>query len=400
VGSRTIDTGFYRVGLPHVGVEALIAMTNKLLMHYGCSTAMGRFMQFSYSLLLVDLGMLFQPLQANYKKYSYLITHTWMKVLWEKLSMFEMTVIIPERLRKFPREGDQFIMQVLLHAGYGMEELWWLNKVQVSMQLLFMSDVLTASGNKISLEVLSCRPRREVWLRMRWPNKQPTTSDMELWKNAMRSICLSQCSNTGVRQFIGQTHQVWKWYWNTNESTLHRTNGNGSSEDVLVVGRKPNPFHYSHSQSREHLNTVCLVQPTLEGEHWRLLSTAQTADVDPTPTTFLEVLESWGNTWLWDNMSVSGGTEWIHQSILDGSLVAVTDGLYIRELYPHLCSAAFVLECGKGQGWVIGLFSESLAITNAYRGELLGLMAIHLLLLSMNKIRPTLEGSIEIVSTL
>ncbi len=53
VGSRTIDTGFYGVGLPHVGIEALTAMTNKLLMHYGCSTATGRFVQISYSLLLV-----------------------------------------------------------------------------------------------------------------------------------------------------------------------------------------------------------------------------------------------------------------------------------------------------------------------------------------------------------
>jgi hypothetical protein len=58
-----------------------MAMTNKLLMHYGCSTATGRFMQISYSLLLVELGMLFQPLQVNYEKYSYLVTHTWMKML-------------------------------------------------------------------------------------------------------------------------------------------------------------------------------------------------------------------------------------------------------------------------------------------------------------------------------
>jgi hypothetical protein len=33
VGSRTIDVGFFGIGLPHLGVEALIAMSNKLLMH-------------------------------------------------------------------------------------------------------------------------------------------------------------------------------------------------------------------------------------------------------------------------------------------------------------------------------------------------------------------------------
>jgi hypothetical protein len=37
-------------------------------------------------------------------------------------------------------------------------------------------------------------------------------------------------------------------------------------------------------------------------------------------------------------------------------------------------------------------------VANAYRGELLGLMAIHLLLLSVNKIYPTLKGRVEIVS--
>ena len=59
IASRTLDSGFYGVGLPHVGVEATIAMTNKLLMHFGCSTATGRFMHVSYSLFLVKLGMSF-----------------------------------------------------------------------------------------------------------------------------------------------------------------------------------------------------------------------------------------------------------------------------------------------------------------------------------------------------
>jgi hypothetical protein len=398
VMSRTIDAGFYGVGLPHFRIEALIAMTNKLLMHYGCKTATKQFMHISHSLLFVELGMSFQPLQEDYEKLGYLVTHSWMKMPWEKLSLFDMKIIIPDTLLKFPREGDQFIMQVLFQAGYGADALRRLNRVRVSMQLVFMSDILTASGNRISLEVLSHHPRGEAWSNMRWPNEQPTTFDIDLWKNAMLSICPSQCSITGIGQFIGQTHRVWRWHWNNDTSTLHRTNNDSITEDVFVAGRKLNHFHYSHSQHRKYLSTVCLVQPTLEGEHWHIFSTAPTAEDDPDPTTFLEVLELWGNTWLWDNMSVLGRMEWIvGQSILDGSLVAVTDGSYIRELYPHLCSAAFVLECSKGQGRVIGSFSESLAVANAYQEDFLGFMAIHLVLLSMNKIHPTLGGSVEII---
>ena len=95
---------------------------------------------------------------------------------------------------------------------------------------------------------------------------------------------------------------------------------------------------------------------------------------------------------------MSGGVTWLEKSISDGTLVAATDGLYIRELYPHLCSAAFILECSKRCSRVVGSFLEALLVANAYRGELLGLMAICLILLSINKMQQNLTGSVEIVS--
>jgi hypothetical protein len=248
VGSRTIKSGFYGVGLPHIGVEATIAMTNKLLMHFGCSTATGRFMQISYSLLLVELGLSFQPLQVEYNQYNHLVTHIWMKMLWEKVSMFGLIVTTQLASGGFLREGDKFIMQVILQAGYNTDEVRRINRVRVSLQVLFMSDILTASRNMIALEILSPRPRGEAWSTMRWPNENPTTSDMALWRNAMHAICPSRCLCQGVGRFVRQTHRIWKWYWNSNESTLYRTSEDGISEDVFVAGRKPNCFHFLHSQ--------------------------------------------------------------------------------------------------------------------------------------------------------
>ncbi len=133
VESRTIDAGFFGVGLPHLGVEALIAMANKLLMHYGCQTMTRRFMQASYSFLFVELGLVFQLLQEQYNKYGFLVTHSWMKMLWEKLSMFDMQVVVADQPLEFPRKGDQFIMQVLIKAGYTSKTLSCLNRVQISL---------------------------------------------------------------------------------------------------------------------------------------------------------------------------------------------------------------------------------------------------------------------------
>jgi hypothetical protein len=53
-----------------------------------------------------------------------------------------------------------------------------------------------------------------------------------------------------------------------------------------------------------------------------------------------------------------------------------------------LCSTAFFFECTVGTGKLVGSFAEFLASANAYRGELLGLMAAHLVLLGVNTLYP------------
>jgi hypothetical protein len=88
----------------------------------------------------------------------------------------------------------------------------------------------------------------------------------------------------------------------------------------------------------------------------------------------------------------------VAQAIQDELLVAVTDGSYIKQLYPNVCSAAFILECRKGRGRIVGSFKEATGVANAYRGELLGLMAIHLLLVSINRVHASLSGSVKVAS--
>jgi hypothetical protein len=78
-GIRQLDWEFYSAGLPHPGVEAIVEHSNKLLMHYGCRTAMGTKLQTSLRLLLVELGMSFQPLQFSYADFGNMVTTSWLK---------------------------------------------------------------------------------------------------------------------------------------------------------------------------------------------------------------------------------------------------------------------------------------------------------------------------------
>jgi hypothetical protein len=41
-------------------------------------------------IVFAKLGLSFTPLQESYSRYGFLVTHSWMKMLWEKLSMFNI----------------------------------------------------------------------------------------------------------------------------------------------------------------------------------------------------------------------------------------------------------------------------------------------------------------------
>jgi hypothetical protein len=61
---------------------------------------------------------------------------------------------------------------------------------------------------------------------------------------------------------------------------------------------------------------------------------------------------------MWDNIQWVGDDSWIAGSITVRSCIAVTDGSYMKALYPNVHSATFVLECMRGGRTTLGLLSR------------------------------------------
>ena len=97
----------------------------------------------------------------------------------------------------------------------------------------------------------------------------------------------------------------------------------------------------------EEVGGICLVKPVVLVVYSILTSTAPTP-APQTPLNLWSVMEEWGETWLWDNLTLCRDPSWLAEAVADNSLTAVTDGFYIKEIYPHIILAAFVFECSKG----------------------------------------------------
>ncbi len=84
--------------------------------------------------------------------------------------------------------------------------------------------------------------------------------------------------------------------------------------------------------------------------------------------------------WMWEDLELTGSYEILAEAIIDGSLVCMCGGrIFYQGEYPDICSAAFIMECSMGRGRLVGKFSEKTLAASAYRGELLGLLAIYLI---------------------
>jgi hypothetical protein len=209
--SRMVDAGFFCPGLPHPRVEALIAMTNKLLMHYGCKSALGDLMRTSYNYLTLELGVSFQPLQASYSRFSFLATYSWIKMLWEKAYKFGVVIKTARVPLAFPRRGDKFLMLILMERRHSRERIRRLNRVRIHLQVIFLLDVLTASGNRIDTNTLRPQPATNRQLVLNWPKEEPTAADMMLWKEALKDICPSRQRLYCLGPYVTKSHRVQEW---------------------------------------------------------------------------------------------------------------------------------------------------------------------------------------------
>ncbi len=99
---------------------------------------------------------------------------------------------------------------------------------------------------------------------------------------------------------------------------------------------------------------------------WKVCSVTTSLDRPELATNFINVLKGWGHTWLWNDLKVTGGTFWIAKAIAKGTLLAVADGSYIRKQHPDLCAAAFILECTRHRGMLVGSFPEASKAANAF----------------------------------
>jgi hypothetical protein len=234
-GIRQLNLGFYGVGCPHPAIECLIAQLNKLLMHYGNQSCLGLKMQNTTELLVMELGMSLQLFQEDYAACNRWVTHSWMKLVWEKASRVRVKIEIANLLVHPPRERDTWLMQEFIKLNYSSKDLLRLNCVRLHQEVLFLSDVMDASSRGLDRKYLQQRPWEESWSNLSFPIEQQPPKDFELWQMAIPQI-RALGGRLHLGDYMRQGHKIWAWRYDLENSKLYHCKGN------LVDIYKPSTF--------------------------------------------------------------------------------------------------------------------------------------------------------------
>ena len=389
-GWRHIGQVFGGIGLRRLLPEVLMARINLFLQHFRSDTVVGKSLMSTLEHLQLETGFDNCPLNRPYKPLGPFTTRCWIQSLWESLDYCGVELVVDYPTIPKPRVGDKLVADIFIGGECQEGILGSLQRCRRALGVIFLSDMTAANGSSIERrwtkpETPLLRPATHY----DFPAEVPTEEDWSRWEHFWLSqFGASLTLPNPMGAWLHKSHRIWEWFYHSREDLVVHI-GYERTSVYTRAGR--------HGGRRSGKNQYQLVRdentevptggiPCSVGNKMTdvviLLNTGPSlAKEDAMDQTFTQFLLSWGGEWMWNDVSNSGKDfRWVLSALEDGSGLWVTDGSYMRETREDVSGACWIFHCRKTGHKLVGTFYEESDQADSYRGERLGLLAIHLLL--------------------
>jgi hypothetical protein len=95
--------------------------------------------------------------------------------------------------------------------GFSRDELAGLNQFCIHQQVLFLSDILDASGKLVDQRCMHWREPDEIWSTIYFGRENPPNCNLRLWQTGLAAVLLVVTFNC-LGRFINQSHKIWDWH--------------------------------------------------------------------------------------------------------------------------------------------------------------------------------------------
>jgi hypothetical protein len=384
---------FGGVGLFDLAVEQHICRVNIFCQHYGSSLTVGKKLTTSMHWLQLQIGCVGCPLLEDFDKIGLLAPTSWIKSFWESLHKCPGMLAIRFDGVEFQRESDVTLIQMAVTLGLSGDELISFNRCRCYGNLILLSDVTNAAGSGIDLRFLLPRfvPHESSFF---FPPEQPTKTDWRVWVTFWTQW-LTMVYRRPLGEWIRPPHFKWRCFYSPDKDTIHILVDSGFTNWNKRVGRTRLEQGYicAHGSTSSHCGYPATIQRLQVNGEVRLLSPVAgprfPVTVLPLGKSLWDILDSWGGQWMWESIqfdSIGPDMAWLSQSFRDRTLIGVADGSYDRKRAPRACGTGWILCDRVSRHKLAGSFVEVSSSASSFRGEMLGLCAMHFLILALEEL--------------
>ena len=197
-----------------------------MLQHYGTESPLGLYLTATLENLQLELGVRRCPFEYDFQKWGELATDSWIKALWEKISVLHLEVDIDYKALPLPRENDRFIMEAAeeVLSGYDLVRF---NRVRKRQEAMTFSDICTPNGTRFDDTFLhdwqdgfegSLGRHRSAYA---FGEEHPTEEDWKLWRLTLRRMCLGSLSlPTPLRERKEASPRTWRIFFAEEEVVI------------------------------------------------------------------------------------------------------------------------------------------------------------------------------------
>ncbi len=376
------------LGLKNLHTTQNVSHIADMVDHLWQNSPTGHFFQCAIESLQLELGLSGNVFNLDYNKYSRaLLTDSLVRETWKYASVHNITIDIPGHRFTLATENDSLIMEQVYR--YCEPSSWAaINRCRHFLQVLTVSDITTSDGRHLHPAIFKKQRRHESFHpNIRWPKwGMPSYTDWRKWKKYIPIALLHQ-SSTLLRQPLGHWNIIptkWKWHYRRQDHRLWHHDGQQWHEHHKS-GHSPRLFHFKVIADATYPSAPDdnLIPVTVAIESTRIV-------MHPIPRLRPTPVPPRNNTTTTFSIShqihIRGSFQQICQSIIDGTVVCVSDGSY-TEAEDNIATAAWTISTADGkhrlQGLVIvpGMREQK----DAYRAELAGIVGIFETLLSIQK---------------
>jgi hypothetical protein len=147
----------------------------------------------------------------------------WLVSFWNFLHKAQLLITTTKHwLPKLVREHDKVLMDYFIALGYSAPTLGALNCCRIYLQVITLSDIVSADGTCIIPDIFHGLPLLDRCSTLKWPCRQrPPNTEWGIWQSALRPLQPRNKLTYPLGKWTThESHQLWNWFQDIFQSYL------------------------------------------------------------------------------------------------------------------------------------------------------------------------------------